>query len=481
MEETSLVLLPLPGAGHLVSAVELAKRLLEMQHCFSVTVLLMHPHIPFMKSAIASSSTSYVQSTAASYPRIHFIDLPLIDFPYESCNNLSSFMFLYIDNQKPHVKEAIKRTSSSFSSSSSSSPPTRIAAFIIDFFSTTMIDVGKELGIPTYIYNPTGAAGLGLMLYLPTLDVKVPCELKDYQGEVEVPGMLPLPPLVMPDPIMDKKNDKYSQFVSHSRRFREVDGLIVNTFGELEPTALKSIANGECLPDHHPTPPVYPVGPLLALDNKSQEPQTNQLMEWLDQQPPSSVVFLCFGSMGAFSVQQLKEMALALERSGHPFLWSLRCRSSVETDLEKILPDGFLARTQARGLVLQSWVPQAAILGHVAVGGFVSHCGWNSILESIWFGVPILAWPLYAEQKLNAFQLVRDYSLAVGLSMDYEKDGWVSAEELEKGVRSLIGETEEGKKVRKRAKDMAETSKKAVAQGGSSFSTLELLAKNFML
>ncbi|XXG48972.1 hypothetical protein AAC387_Pa02g3278 [Persea americana] len=119
--------------------------------------------------------------------------------------------------------------------------------------------------------------------------------------------------------------------------------------------------------------------------------------------------------MGTFSVQQLKEMALALGRSGHPFLWSMRCRSSVDTDLEKILPDGFLARTQAWGLVLQSWVPQAAILGHVAIGGFVSHCGWNSILKSVWFGVPVLAWPLYAEQMHNALQLVRDYGLPVEL------------------------------------------------------------------
>ena len=193
------------------------------------------------------------------------------------------------------------------------------------------------------------------------------------------------------------------------------------------------------------------------------------------------MVFLCFGSLGTFSVEQLKEMALGLEHSGYRFLWSLRCRSSTDTDLDKFLLDGFLDRTQGWGLVVQSWVPQVAILGHVAVGGFVSHCGWNSTLESIWFGVPILAWPLYAEQKLKAFQLVRDCSLALELSLDYEKDGWVSAEELEKGVRCLMGESEEGQKVRKRSEEMAEASKKAVARGGSSFSTLELLAEKFML
>ncbi|KAJ8645438.1 hypothetical protein MRB53_007186 [Persea americana] len=472
MEKTGLVFLPAPGVGHLISAVELAKRLLDKQPCFSITVLLMNLHIPSMKHATATAS--YIQSVTASHPRIHFIDLPLVDFPFENTHNPVAFISLFIEKHKSFVKEAIKRTSSS-----SSSPPA--TALIIDLFSTTMIDVGKELGIPTYLYFTSGAALLGLMLYLPTLDAKVPCEFKDLQGEVEVPGMLPLPPLVMPDPFMNKKSDGYEWCVCHGRRFRETNGIIVNTFEELEPTTLKSIANGECLPDHHPTPPVYHVGPLLALDKKSLDPETSQLMEWLDQHSHSSVVFLCFGSQGAFSVPQLKEMALGLERSGHHFLWSLRCCSSTDADLKQILPDGFLNRTKGHGLVLQSWAPQVDILAHAAVGGFVSHCGWNSSLESIWFGVPMLAWPLYAEQKLNAFRLVRDYGLAMELSLDYEKDGWVSAEELEKGVRCLMGESEEGQKVRKRSEEMAEASKKAVARGGSSFSTLELLAEKFML
>ncbi|XXG48953.1 hypothetical protein AAC387_Pa02g3268 [Persea americana] len=476
MEETGLVFLPSPGVGHLISAVELAKRLLEKQPCFSITVLLMHPNIPSLKSPTAAT-TSYVKSVAVSSPNIRFIDLPLLDLPFENNQDPVTSFYLFTEKNKSHVKEAIKRTFSS-----SSSPRTRIAALIMDLFLTTMIDVGKELSIPTYIYFPSGANLLAFMLYLPTLHVKVPCEFKDLQGEVEVPGMLPLPPLVMPDPVMNKKSDGYRWFVHHGRRFREADGLIVNTFAELEPKTLKSISNGECLPDHHPTPPVYPVGPLLALDNKSQDPRTSQLMiEWLDQQPHSSVVFLCFGSMGSFSVPQLKEMALGLEHSGHHFLWSLQCHSSIDTDLDKILPDGFLDRTKGRGLVLDSWVPQANILGHVAVGGFVSHCGWNSTLESIWFGVPILTWPLYAEQKLNAFKLVQDCGLAVELILDYEKDEWVSAEEVEKGVRCLMGDSEKGQKVRTRAKEMAEASTKAVAQGGSSFSTFGALIETLML
>ncbi|XXG61348.1 hypothetical protein AAC387_Pa04g3033 [Persea americana] len=101
--------------------------------------------------------------------------------------------------------------------------------------------------------------------------------------------------------------------------------------------------------------------------------------------------------------------------------------------------------------------------------------------ESIWFGVPILTWPLYAEQKIIAIQLVQDCGLAVQLSMDYEKDGWVSAKELDKGVRCLMGEFEKGQKVRKRPKEMAKESTKVVVQGGSSFSTFGALIERLML
>ncbi|KAJ8645443.1 hypothetical protein MRB53_007191 [Persea americana] len=231
MEEPRLVFLPIPVVGHLKSTVELAKRLLEKQPCFSITVLLMHLPIHFKDSTI----DSYVQSVAASNPRIHFVHLPLVDFPLGNNQSIEAFVSLFIEKHESHVKEALKTTLSS------SSPPSRVSALIMDLFSTTIIDVGKELGIPTYLYFTSGAATLGLMLYLPTLHVKIPCEFNDFQGEVEVPGMLPLLPMAMPEPVMNKKKDAYEWFVYHGRRLREFDGLIVNTFADLEPTVIKSV------------------------------------------------------------------------------------------------------------------------------------------------------------------------------------------------------------------------------------------------
>ncbi|KAF2293824.1 hypothetical protein GH714_005072 [Hevea brasiliensis] len=168
-------------------------------------------------------------------------------------------------------------------------------------------------------------------------------------------------------------------------------------------------------------------------------------MRWLDDQPPSTVVFLCFGSKGSFSQNQVKEIACALEHSGHRFLWSLRrparpgllASPSDYEDPQEVLPEGFLDRTTGIGKVI-GWAPQVAVLAHPAVRGFVSHCGWNSILESIWFVVTIATWPLFAEQQFNAFEMVVvELGLAVEIKMDYRNDSGVivNCDEIERGIR----------------------------------------------
>ncbi|PRQ52233.1 putative flavonol 3-O-glucosyltransferase [Rosa chinensis] len=155
------------------------------------------------------------------------------------------------------------------------------------------------------------------------------------------------------------------------------------------------------------------VGPLLNLNsNESRWKQKYDTLKWLDDQPPLFVVFLCFRSMGSFGEDQVKEIAHALEHAGHQFLLSL-CQSSPTgrisspsdyDDHTGVLPKG---RTIGIGKVI-GWAPQVAILAHPSVRGFVSHCGWNSTLESLWQGVPISTWPLYAKQLLNVFQLVKE-------------------------------------------------------------------------
>lgn len=271
-----------------------------------------------------------------------------------------------------------------------------------------------------------------------------------------------------------------SRFLYHGRRFPETKWMILNTFFELEPSTLEALVDGVYVPDH-PTPPIFTVGPVLGRQVSRQDSkEPHDCIKWLDEQPPASVVFLCFGSISTFSREQLKEMATGLESSGHRFLWSLR-GTGDDLSLQEVLPEGFMERTEGRGLVWRSWAPQVEILSHAAVGGFVTHCGWNSCLGSLWHGVPMLEWPIHAEQHYLAFRLAREAGVALELTLDRTSSGNLVAEaELERGVRCLMEEdTEEGKQVR-RAQEMKASCRRAVEEGGSSYTSLESLVNDLV-
>jgi hypothetical protein len=197
-------------------------------------------------------------------------------------------------------------------------------------------------------------------------------------------------------------------------------------------------------------------------------------------------VLLCFGSGGFSTAAQAQEIAHGLERSGHRFLWVLRGPPAAGTlhptdaDLGELLPEGFLERTKEKGLVWPTKAQQKEILAHAAVGGFVTHCGWNSTLESLWFGVPMVPWPLYAEQHLNAFTLVAYMGAAVAMKVDRKRDNFVEASELERAVKALMdgGESDDGRKARERATELKAACRKAVEKGGSSYSALGRLLED---
>ena len=207
-------------------------------------------------------------------------------------------------------------------------------------------------------------------------------------------------------------------------------------------------------------------------------------MSWLDTQPIQSVVFLCFGSNGAFSPAQVKEIANGLERSGKRFLWVVKNPPSndksnqiavtADVDLDALMPEGFLERTKDRGMVVKSWAPQVAVLNHPSVGGFVTHCGWNSMLEAVVAGVPMVAWPLYAEQHLNKAALVEVMKMAIGVEQR-DEDMFVSGAEVERRVRELM-ECEEGRELRERSRKMREMALAAWKDGGSSTTALAKFA-----
>ncbi|KAK9998390.1 hypothetical protein SO802_017993 [Lithocarpus litseifolius] len=456
MKKAELIVIPAPGIGHLVSTLEFAKRLIDRDDRLFITILSMKFDL-----SLYPFSDAYTKSLTATQPRIQLIHLPQVNPPpSELLKSRLNYTSVYIENNIPNVKDTVTNIVSSNSNSDSSRV---VVGLILDFVCTSMIDVGRELNLPSYLFFTSNAGFLAFMLHLPIRHNQIGNEFSESDPELLIPGILnPLPTGVLPD--------GYTAYMKFAQRFRDTKGIIVNTLKELEPYAIDSFSDGQ-------TPPVYTVGPVV-LDLKGppnpalDEAERDNIMKWLDDQPPSSVVFLCFGSLGRFGGTQVKEMALGLQRSGRRFLWCLRSPTSND-----VLPEGFLDQIKGKGMICSGWAPQVEILAHKAIGGFVSHCGWNSILESLWYGVPIVTWPIYAEQQLNAFRMVKEMGLAVELRLDYKNGGdLVMADEIERAVRHVMDDNE----VRKKVKEMGEIARKALMDGGSSFNSIGQLLEDMI-
>ncbi|XP_047322587.1 anthocyanidin 3-O-glucosyltransferase 2-like [Impatiens glandulifera] len=449
----------------------MAKLLVERDTRLTANVIVFN-----MPDAPPIDITSIKQSISTD--RLHLIEIPTNEGDSKTpATSLTNF----IRAQIPFVKDAIATHITGRSGSG------RLIAFLFDMFCSSMIDVAEQdYGVPGYMFFPSNASLLGLFYHLLTLSDNGQ-DITDFDGsdaELAVPAYpIPFPAKVLPWIALDK-NDGSVAWLDVVRNLRKAKGIVVNTFYDVEPEAIEAILNDEG------SPPIYPVGPILNL-SKSVGDKRDDIVQWLDQQPPSSVIFLCFGSMGSFEDAQVKQMAIAIERSGHRFLWSVRRPPTSsggkpwltseynELELEKVMPEGFFTRTAEIGKVI-GWAPQVDVLGHKAVGGFVTHCGWNSTMESLWFGVPTASWPLYAEQQANAFRMIKVLDLAVEIKMDYRNNFSRSGEEIvveagiiENALRRLMDENSgENQDRRTRVKEMSEKSRKAVQEGGSSYLSL---------
>ncbi|KAL7614820.1 UDP-glycosyltransferase 88B1 [Lactuca sativa] len=458
MESMTVVLYPSPGIGHLVSMVELGK-LIHTHHPLLSILILITP-APFE----TGSTDKYIKTVSATIPSIMFHHLPTIAIPPDLSSDFVALNFAIPQLYNPIFHNTLVAISEK----------STIKAVILDFFTNAAFQVAKSLQLPTYYFYTGGASGLCVFLYMPTINNITSDSIKDQNIYFDIPGVPPIHSSHFPAAVVDKKGTAYENFINTARNMAESSGIITNTFVGFEERAVASLRDGKCISDGL-TPPIYFIGPLIAGGNHV-DPSENECLKWLNSQPSKSVVFLCFGSLGVFKKEQLKEIAIGLERSEQRFLWVVRdpppdeenesnSGGGKELDLDAILPEGFLARTADKGLVVKNWAPQPVILGHDSVGGFVSHCGWNSVLEAVAAGVPIVAWPLYAEQKMNRVYLVEE--MKVALAVDMSSDGFVTATAVEEKVKELM-EGEEGRVVREQILEMSERAKAATEDGGSS-------------
>lgn len=342
MKETELIFIPVPSTGHLLVHIEFAKRLISLDHRIHTITILN------LSSPSSPHASVFARSLIASQPKIRLHDLPSLQDPppfdlYQRAPE--AYIVQLIKKTTPLIKDAV----SSIISSRRRSESVRVAGLILDFFCNSLIkDVGNELNLPSYIYLTCNARYLGMMKYIPDRHRKIASEFDLSSGDEEltVPGFVnTIPAKFLPSGLFNR--EAYEAYVELAPRFADAKGILVNSFSELEPHPFDYFSQQKSFP------PVYPVGPILSLKDraspKEESVDRDTIVRWLEDQPESSVVFLCFGSRGSVDEPQVKEIARALELVGCRFLWSIRTSGAVEKNPEDVLPEGFMGRVAGQG------------------------------------------------------------------------------------------------------------------------------------
>ncbi|CAN8268280.1 unnamed protein product [Cochlearia groenlandica] len=433
-QKRRIVLVPTPGQGHLIPLMQLGKAL--QVNGFSITV-------------IHGQSNQISSSYSQNFQDFDFITMPetLPEPQGKKLGPVESVMKL---NQTVVTifKDCIARLLLLKEVKEQSND---IACIIYDALMYFCEGVAKEFKIPCAIFCTTSATNQVCCRVLSKLNM----EDLDMQDEL-IEGLHPLR-------YKDLPTWGFGSIESVLEVCREVANrrtsfaVINNTVNCLESSSLSWLKQDVGIP-------VYPLGPLhiTTSSNSSLLEEDKSCIEWLNKQKPRSVLYISLGSKSHMETNEVLEMAWGLCNSNQPFLWVIREGSES-------LPEEVKKMVLERGYIVK-WAPQVKVLGHHSVGGFWSHCGWNSTLESIVEGVPMICRPFQGEQKLNAMYIERVWRIGIRLEGEIER-GMV-----ERFVKRLIVD-EEGESMREIAIGLKEKVKASVRIGGSSYNALDEIVK----
>lgn len=454
------LVIPMGSPGHYIPTVDMAKLL--AQHGVKVTIVT----TPVNTKRFGSILDQAIQSGLP----ISFLEFP---FPYkefglpEGCESIDDLPNLGLTRALLSAYSSLQQKVEEYIESLDPKPNCIVANKSLLWVGET----AKTFQIPRIIFD-------GMNCFAQMIN-HVLFESKVHEGAGEsdsfvVPGL--------PDHIELTRSQLSSEVNSGLRNMSEYNeklriseseayGVVVNSFQELEKgyaDEYQKVKEGK----------VWCIGPLalchVDASEKAQRGNTssinqNECLEWLDSQEKGSVIYACLGSISRVDPIQLIELALALESSNKPFIWVVRAGHKTGGIEKWIDEEGFEERTKDRGLLIRGWAPQLLILSHPAIGGFLTHCGWNSALEGVSAGVPMITWPQFQEQFYNEKLLVQ--VLKIGVSVGAQAASVpviVKSEAIRKAIAMVTEEGEEGEERRKRAKELGELANKAIEKGGSS-------------
>ncbi|KAI3933004.1 hypothetical protein MKW98_029237 [Papaver atlanticum] len=455
-----VVIFPFMSQGHTLPLLDLSKSLSTLN--LTVTIIT------------TPANALQIQRSISRYPNIHLRQIPFppiqeLPTPCENTNDLPSMSYLpQFFTATTELQEPFDQVLQDMKDSGSLP-----LCVISDFFLGFTLGTCRKFNVPRVVFHGMGVLSMVIAKYFIMHASDHHIMNSGSQESVQLPGLtLPfsLTKVDIPEAffhLSDPDNPMIQFYDELGESETNSWGVIVNSFVELEN---EQVGNLESFYKQEGAK-AWCVGPLfLYHDDLDGEVESDETIKWLDEHEDGSVVYVSFGTQAEVSNLQLDEIIHGLEMSNHPFIFVVRSKTWI-------LPDGLEGKVKGKGLVAREWVNQRRILSHKAIGGFLSHCGWNSVLESISFRVPILVWPMMAEQPLNARIVVDGF----GIGLEVPRGGTISKVgdeivavgrgDICKGVNELMN-SEQGMRAREKVKNLGEVAEQAVQKDGSSYKCL---------
>nr|XP_043634297.1 UDP-glycosyltransferase 92A1 [Erigeron canadensis] len=440
----NIVVFPFMAQGHIIPFLSLSLQL--EQKGYQITFINTPLNIANLRRSLPPSST------------IRLLDIPFDPVDHNlppHCENTDSLppsrifdLLVASASLRPAFRNILKNLVDN------ECPPFCVVA---DFFFAWSADVSHEFGIFHVTFS--GAGGFGLACYYSAW-INLPHK-NSVSGEFTLPdfqeaGKLQVSQLT-PSLVAATGNDPWSEFQKiNLPLWGNADGFLFNTIENLDKVGLSYFRRkfGR---------PVWAIGPIDSpltdtSPTRNTGWETEKLLHFLDSKPTSSVLYISFGSQHTITPSQMMQLAIALDKSNKSFIWVVRpplgFDMNTEFKAEEWLPENFKkkAEEENRGLVVEKWAPQLEILSHKSVGGFMTHCGWNSVLEALSRGVPLLGWPMAAEQFYNAKMMVEIAGVCVEVARGVSFE--VMSEDLRVKIEEVMSEDGKGKEMRKKAFDI---------------------------
>nr|ACS87992.1 UDP-glucosyltransferase family 1 protein [Citrus sinensis] len=473
------LLLPFLAQGHLIPMIDIARLL--AQHGAIVTIVTTPVNAGRFKTVLARATQSGLQ-----------IRLTEIQFPWkeaglpEGCENIDMLPSIDLASKFFNSLSMLQLPFENLFKEQTPKP----CCIISDMGHPWTVDTAAKFNVPRIIFHGFSCFCLLCMNLL--RDSKVHENVSSDSEYFKIPGLpdhIGFTRVQIPIPT-HKRDDMKELREKIWAAEKKTYGAIINTFEEIESAFVEGCKKGK-------QGKVWCIGPVSLCNKESIDKvergnkaaiDVPECLTWLDSQQPSSVVYVCLGSICNLKSSQLIELGLGLEASKKPFIWVTRVGSKLE-ELEKwLVEENFEERIKGTGLLIRGWAPQVMILSHPAVGGFLTHCGWNSSLEGISAGVQMLTWPLFADQFCNEKLIVKVLRIGVGVGVEVpmkfgeeEKIGvLVKKEDVETAINILMDDGEERDARRRRAKEFGELAQRALEEGGSSYNHIKLFIQDIM-